>query len=115
MFGNERNGCIRGVGFGPTLSMHPTKSTPATAQVRSQERDAKVTQLKNQVASLTEKVNRYENLEERMTQLMQIVQNHSLEASRVLNFNVLRMNLVFKFFKYSNYYFVTRNDFLLTY
>ena len=71
-----------------------------------------MTQLENQVASLTEKVNRYENLEERMTQLMQLVQNqqnHSSKASQVLNFNVLRMYLVFKFFKYSNYYFVTRN------
>ena len=70
----------------------------------------------NQVAFLTEKVNRYENLEERVTQLMQLVQiqqNHSLEASWVLNFNVLRMYLVFKFFKYSNYYFVTQNDFFM--
>ncbi|XP_050258344.1 uncharacterized protein LOC126703426 [Quercus robur] len=84
VFGNERNGRVRGVGFGPTPSMHPAKSTPAIAQVRSQESDAKVTQLKNQVASLTEKVNRYENLEERMTQLMQLVQNqqnHSSKAS----------------------------------
>uniref|UniRef100_A0A7N2M734 Uncharacterized protein n=1 Tax=Quercus lobata TaxID=97700 RepID=A0A7N2M734_QUELO len=65
--------------------MHPIKSTPAIAQVRSQERDAKVTQLENQVASLTEKVNRYENLEEQMTQLMQLVQNqqnHSSEANQ---------------------------------
>ena len=116
VFGNERNGRVRGVGFGPTPSMHPAKSTPAIAQVRSQERDAKVTQLENQVASLTEKLSRYENLEERMTQLMQLVQNqqnHSSEASRVLNFNVLRMYLVFKFFKYSNYNFVTRNDFFM--
>ena len=48
--------------------------------------------------------------------LMQLVQNqrnHSLEASRVLNFNVFRMYLVFKFFKYSNYYFVTQNDFFM--
>ena len=70
----------------------------------------------NQVAFLMEEVNHYENLEERMTQLMQLVQiqqNHSLEASRVLNFNVLRMYLVFKFFKYSNYYFVTQNDFFM--
>ena len=51
-----------------------------------------------------------------MTQLMQLVQNqqnHSSEASQVLNFNVLRMYLVFKFFKYSNYYFVNRNDFFM--
>ncbi|KAL0004900.1 hypothetical protein SO802_012461 [Lithocarpus litseifolius] len=85
VFGNERNGRVRGVGFGPTPSMHPAKSTPAIAQVRSQERDAEVTQLKNQVASLTEKMSRYENMEERMTQLMQLVQNqqnHSSEASR---------------------------------
>ena len=67
VFGNERNGCVRGVGFGPTPSMHLAKSTPTIAQVRSQERDAKVTQLENQVASLTKKVNHYENLEERMT------------------------------------------------
>ena len=64
VFGNERNGCVRGVGFSPTRSMHPAKSTPTIAKVRSQERDAKVTQLKNQVAFWTEKVNRYENLEE---------------------------------------------------
>ena len=96
--------------------MHPAKSTPAIAQVRSQERDAEVTQLKNQLAFLTKKVNGYENLEEWVTQLMQLVQNqqnHFSEASRVLNFNVLRMYLVFKFFKYSNYYFVTRNDFFM--
>nr|POE71270.1 hypothetical protein CFP56_73262 [Quercus suber] len=65
--------------------MHPAKSTPAIAQVRSRERDAEVTQLKNQVAFLTEKVNGYENFEEQVTQLMQLVQNqqnHSLEASR---------------------------------
>ncbi|KAL0007830.1 hypothetical protein SO802_009332 [Lithocarpus litseifolius] len=55
------------VGFGPTPSMHPAKSTFAIAQVRSQEKDAEVTQLKNQVAFLMEKVNRYENLEERVT------------------------------------------------
>ncbi|KAL0002703.1 hypothetical protein SO802_016484 [Lithocarpus litseifolius] len=47
VFGNERNGHVRGVRFGPTLSMHPAKSTPSIAQVRSQERDAEVTQLKN--------------------------------------------------------------------
>ena len=64
VFGNERNGHVRGVGFGPTPSMHPAKSTPTIAQVRSQERDAKVIQLENQVASLTDKVNCYENLEE---------------------------------------------------
>ena len=66
---------LRGVGFGPTPSMHPAKNTPAIAQVRSQERDAEVTQLKNQVAFLTEKVNHYENLEVRLTQLIQLVQN----------------------------------------
>ena len=55
--------------------MHLAKSTPAIAQVRSQERDAEVTQLKNQLAFLMEKVNCYENLEERVTQLMQLVQN----------------------------------------
>ena len=96
--------------------MHLAKSTPAIAQVRSQERDAEVAQLKNQLAFLTKKVNGYENLEEWVTQLMQLVQNqqnHFSEASRVLNFNVLRMYLVFKFFKYSNYYFVTRNDFFM--
>ena len=116
VFGNERNGHVRGVGFGPTSSMHPAKSTPTIAQERSQERDAEVTQLKNQVAFLTKKVNGYENLEERVTQLMQLVQNqqnHSSKASQVLNFNVLRIYLVFKIFKYSNYYFVTRNDFFI--
>ena len=40
-------------------------------------------------------------------------QQASNEASQVLNFNVLRMYLVFKFFKYSNYYFVIRNDFFM--
>ena len=75
VFGNKRNGHVRGVGFGPTSSMHPAKSTPAIAQERSQERDTEVTQLKNQEAFLTEKVNGYENLEERVTQLMQLVQN----------------------------------------
>ena len=40
-------------------------------------------------------------------------QQASNEASQVLNFNVLRMYLVFKFFNYSNYYFVTRNDFFM--
>ena len=64
VFGNECNGHVRGVGFGPNPSIHPTKNTPTIAQVRSQEIDAEVTQLKNQVASLSEKVNRYENLEE---------------------------------------------------
>ena len=55
-------------------------------------------------------MNRYDNLEERVTQMMQLMQNrqnHSLEARWVLNFNVLRMYWVFKFFKYSNYYLVT--------
>nr|POE45925.1 hypothetical protein CFP56_44183 [Quercus suber] len=75
VFGNECNGCVGGVGFGPTPSMHPTKNTSTIAQVRSQERDVKVTQLKNQVASFTEKVNRYDNLEEQMTHLMQLMQN----------------------------------------
>ena len=53
-----------------------------------------MTQLENQVVFLSEKVNRYENLKEQMTQLMQLVQNqqnHSSKASQVLNFNVLRM------------------------
>nr|POE81346.1 hypothetical protein CFP56_15875 [Quercus suber] len=84
VFGNEHNGRVQGVGYGPTPSMHLAKSTPTIAQVRSQERDAKATQLENQVASLIEKVNHYENLMERMTQLMQLVQNqqnHSSEAS----------------------------------
>ena len=110
VFGNEHNGRARGVGCGPTPSMHPAKSILAITQVRSQKRDAEVTQLKNQVAFLLEKVNHYENLEERVTQFMQLVQNQknqSLEASRVLDFNVLKMYLVFKFFKDSNYYFVT--------
>ena len=64
VFGNECSGHVWGVGFGPTPSIHPTKNIPTIAQVRSQEIDAEVTQLKNQVASLLEKVNRYENLEE---------------------------------------------------
>ena len=64
MFGNEYNGHARGVGFGPTASMHPAKSTPTIAQVRREERDTKITQLKNQMAFSIEKVNRYENLEE---------------------------------------------------
>nr|POE95795.1 hypothetical protein CFP56_39335 [Quercus suber] len=65
--------------------MHPAKNIPTIAQVRSQEKDPEVTQLKNQVAFFTEKVNRYENLEEGVTQLMQLVQNqqnHSSEASQ---------------------------------
>ena len=44
---------------------------------------------------------------------MQNQQNHSSEARLVLNFNVLRMYWVFKIFKYSNYYFVTQNDFFM--
>ena len=40
-------------------------------------------------------------------------QQASNEASRVLNINVLRMYLVFEFFKYKNYYFVTQNDFFM--
>ena len=62
-------------------------------------------------------MNRYDNLEERVTQMMQLMQNrqnHSSEARRVLDFNVLRMHWVFKFFKYSNYYFVTQNDFFMS-
>ncbi|KAL4615636.1 hypothetical protein ACB092_07G141100 [Castanea dentata] len=65
--------------------MQPANSTPAIAQVRRQERDAEVTQLKNQVVFLMEKMNDYENLNEQVTQLMQLVQNHQnrfLEASR---------------------------------
>ena len=61
-------------------------------------------------------MNHYDNLEERVTQMMQLMQNqqnHSSEARRVLNFNVLRMYWVFKIFKYSNYYFVTQNDFFM--
>ena len=61
-------------------------------------------------------MNRYDNLEERVTQMMQLIQNrqnHSLEARWVLNFKVLRMYWVFKIFKYGNYYFVTQNDFFM--
>ena len=61
-------------------------------------------------------MNHYDNLEERVTQMMQLMQNqqnHSSKARRVLNFNVLRMYWVFKFFKYSNYYFITQNDFFM--
>ena len=61
---SESSNRVWGVGFGPTPSMHPAKNTPAIAQVRSQESDAEVTQLKNQVTFSTEKVNRYEKLEE---------------------------------------------------
>nr|POE97375.1 endochitinase ep3 [Quercus suber] len=32
VFGNECNGCVQGVGFGPTPSMHPAKSTPPIVQ-----------------------------------------------------------------------------------
>ena len=46
-------------------------------------------------------------------QLMQNQKNHSSKARRILDFNVLRMYWVFKFFKYSNYYFVTQNDFFM--
>ena len=35
VFANERNVCVRGVGFSPTPSMHLAKNTPAIAQVRS--------------------------------------------------------------------------------
>ena len=42
MFGNECNGHVRGVGFGPTPSIHPTKNTSTIAQERSQEMDAEV-------------------------------------------------------------------------
>ena len=45
-----------------------------------------------------------------MMQLMKNQKNHSSEARRVLNFNILRMYWVFKFFKYSNYYFITQNN-----
>ena len=61
-------------------------------------------------------MNCYDNLEERVTQMMQLMQNrqnHSLEARWVLNFKVLRMYWVFKIFKYGNYYFVTQNDFFM--
>ena len=61
-------------------------------------------------------MNRYDNLEEQVTEMMQLMQNrlnHSSKARRVLDFNVLRMYWVFKFFKYSNYYFVTQNDFFM--
>ena len=44
---------------------------------------------------------------------VRLSQQASNEASRVLNINVLRMYLVFEFFKYSNYYFVTWNDFFM--
>ncbi|KAK9998207.1 hypothetical protein SO802_017810 [Lithocarpus litseifolius] len=64
VFGNECDGRVRGVGFGPTPSMHPTKNAPTIAQV---------TQLKNQVAFLTKKANRYDNLQERVTQMMQLM------------------------------------------
>ena len=43
VFGNERIGRVWGVGFDPTPSINPIKSTPTIAQVRSQERDAEVT------------------------------------------------------------------------
>ena len=61
-------------------------------------------------------MNHYDNLEEQVTQMMQLMQNrlnHSSEARRVLDFNVLRMYWVFKIFEYSNYYFVTQNDFFM--
>ena len=89
------------MGFSPTPSGRTTKNTIAIAQIRSQERDAKVTQLKNQMTILKEKMSYFDNFEEWMTQMasmMQLMQNHSSKASRVLNFNVLRMYLVFTFF-----------------
>ena len=64
VFGNEHNGHVWGVGFGLTPSRQTAKNTTASAQIRSQERDAKVTQLKSQVTFLIEKMARYENLEE---------------------------------------------------
>ena len=94
VFGNERNGRVRGVGFGPTPSGRTVKNAAAITHIRSQEQDAEVTRLRSQVALLTEKITRYDNLEERMTQMasmMQLMQNHFSEVSRVLNFNGLRM------------------------
>lgn len=85
VFGNERNGRVRGVGFGPTPSGRTVKNAAAITQIGSQERDAEVTQLRSQVALLTEKITRYDNLEERMTQMasmMQLMQNHFSEVSR---------------------------------
>ena len=64
MFGNEHNGHVWGVGFGLILSRQTAKNTTASAQIRSQERDSKVTQLNSQVTFLIEKAARYENLEE---------------------------------------------------
>ena len=94
VFGNEHNGHVRGARFGPTPSGRTVKNAAAITHIRSQEQDAEVTRLRSQVALLTEKITRYDNLEERMTQMasmMQLMQNHFSEVSRVLNFNGLRM------------------------
>ena len=48
-----------------------------------------------------------------MASMMQIMQNHSSEVSQMLNYNVLRMYLVFTFFNYSYNYCVTQNDFFM--
>ena len=52
------------MGFSPTPSGRTTKNTIAIAQIRSQERDAKVTQLKNQMTILKEKMSYFDNFEE---------------------------------------------------
>nr|POE77225.1 hypothetical protein CFP56_36639 [Quercus suber] len=64
VFGYEHNGHVWDVGFGPTPSRQIAKNTTASAQIRNQERDVEVTQLKSQVTFLMEKMARYENLEE---------------------------------------------------
>ena len=60
-----------------------------------------------------EEMTHYDNLEEQLTQMAsikQLMQNRSLEASRLLNFNVLRMYLVFTIFNCGYYYCVTQCD-----
>lgn len=64
VFANEHNVHVQGVGFGPTPSRQTTKNTTASAQIRIEERNAEMTQLKRQVTFLTKKMARYENLVE---------------------------------------------------
>nr|POF20990.1 u-box domain-containing protein 13 [Quercus suber] len=58
VFGNEHNGCVRGVGFGPTPSMHPTKNTPANAQSMEEEKENGVVRslikMANEISSISE-------------------------------------------------------------
>ncbi|XP_075665970.1 uncharacterized protein LOC142635752 [Castanea sativa] len=94
VMGKERQGHIRGLGFGPSLGGRSSKSALTNIQIQSsQARDNEVAQLKASLATMEEKLacfyemkeklSQFEDMEQRMARMLQQMQQISSQCNQV--------------------------------